>query len=297
MESVLLFIHFINHDVMKFLNTKIKAKILSVCIFSVALILIIHLVNFEKTKSLLIVQDKEEILNADLTLSPREEAIKNYLSGSSDKNVIYGGQEFSLVVYRDSQGVWDKEKKNEVHNHSNIPYDRAGIILFNRENIFWESSEFFQKIFPWSVDLIDLDDDGIDEIYVVDLNGEKLTGCSIYAYKWADNQIKLITPYQVVEGTDPSDETKHYQGRITTLTECEPSLAPSGLIDLDSDKILEIMVREYNPNNVIQAYKWDGRTYELWRELIVSSEIGLGEYKGTVNDFLRDSKIVVAKNI
>src|SRR3989344_4566125 len=71
-------------------------------------------------------------LNENLILSPRNQSIKDYLSGKKQfTKVSYDGQEFSVVVYKDSEGVWDIEKKKEIHNHSDFPYDRPGIILFD----------------------------------------------------------------------------------------------------------------------------------------------------------------------
>lgn len=224
-------------------------------------------------------------------LSPREQTIKDYLAGIKKfEKLSFGGKEFSVVVYNDSEGVWDKDRETEMHNHADFPYDRAGIILFDGKEIFWESTEPFSKIFPETVYLIDLNNDGVNEIYAVDLIGEKLTGCSIYAYELLNDGAKLITPYREVEGADPRDRIKLYKGRVTELEECEPSLSQNGLVDLDGDKTFEIMTREYGTDNFIQAYKWDGVEYKAWRELEIGSEIGLGEYKGSANDFLRDSR-------
>lgn len=239
-------------------------------------------------------------------LSPREQSIKSYIAGKDNfKRVSYDRKDLSLVVYRNSEGVWDREKKNEVHNHVDFPYDRGGIILFDGDKIVWESEEPFQKIYPETVDVRDIDNDGINEISVIDLIGEKLTGCAVYIYKYVNHGMDLISPYTDISGADPRNKAKTYTRRITKFSQCNKSFSPDGLVDFNNDKILEILVRQtshdYTPTTLIWAnesqfyvvYKWNDVSYEPWLELPIPP--GKDFFAGSIEEFMRDAEEVIKK--
>jgi hypothetical protein len=197
---------------------------------------------------------------SSISKSPREIAVIDYLENEvAAGETIYNGQKYSLVLFKESDGRRDKDG-NELNNFPARPSflkNDAGALLYKKNELIWESEEPIEKINTVDSDFIDINNDGIEELLLIDWVGEKLTGCNVFIYSFNNDDMELITPYEIIS----------YQGinyKTSQIVDC------TDIIDIDNDENIEIITEELNTitkEKIIRTYKFNGLKYSLWKEV------------------------------
>ncbi|MBI3589387.1 MAG: VCBS repeat-containing protein [Candidatus Liptonbacteria bacterium] len=195
------------------------------------------------------------------TLSNRDLAIKEALNNTDklQQRAQVNGVTYILTDYDDTfYGGGPKENKPG--------WKFGGIIVFKLGNgkpiMFWESEEAINR---GSVRFFDINNDGIPEIIWDGYFGATGRDSAFYVYKFNNTGFKLITPTETIK-TSSITYKQTILGGDSGFTQIE---------DIDNDKIQEIIVG-YRDGGIIvgdrsgvihrQIYKFNGQTYELWKE-------------------------------
>ena len=183
--------------------------------------------------------------------SPREAQIKNY-SLAPEKfppeliaSTTIAGKTFHVVGYPDSEASSFYHYKD---NHTDIPFVRSGVIVFEGNNMIWESKEYIQSVS--SVKFKDINSDGIDEIEVIDIGTGNTAGRALSVYMWRKGIFELISPKNTVTTT----KATFTQTRVDCCLE-----------DINDDGIMEI-VNIVSNGTIKKTYKFNGTEYKLWKE-------------------------------
>lgn len=202
------------------------------------------------------------------TLSPRAEAMQQYISmGMANETTTYEGKQYSLVLYRDSEGVRDN-KKNPIYNHEDFPQTRGGALIYQEKELVWESTEPIAKLSIYTSRFIDVNNDKKNELMLIDAVGENLAGCDVYIYSFTGNRFRLITPYERLKDIRPEGSKGEFVK--TKIQHC------TAISDVDGDGKIEIVTKNlsikgdaasgFDESWITQTYKFNGSEYYLWKE-------------------------------
>lgn len=238
---------------------------------AIIFLMIMFLILKHQTPDLL---KSQNIIPADdrQTLSPREDAINKYLTkGIATQTQTYGGVEYSLILYPESDRIRDELGKAVYNSPNDPPFLRtdAGAILYKGVDQIWESEEPLDALDMSNSGFVDVDNDGVYEIVLIDNSGEKVFGCAVNIYSFDGNEINFIVPYDNLT-------QQGVEFRSTRIRNC------TDISDIDGDKTIEVTTEEFSTHineigeeekmKIVRIYKYNGTEYFLWKEEIVPVE-------------------------
>ncbi len=198
------------------------------------------------------------------TLSNRDLAIQEALKNPDKlRRAQINGETYLLTGYDDTfYGYYGSRSHGPRENSPGRPF--GGILVYKLENgkpvLFWESKEYISKLF---VSFRDIDSDGTPEIVFDGYIGVTGRDNAIYVYKFVDNTVKLITPFEELETTIFPTKFKYRSTLLGGTVEL------TYIKDIDNDGIQEIVVGSDNEDGTkdMKIYKFNGSKYYLWKEM------------------------------